>query len=494
MASKIVINEDLIDDLLEDLFDDEDVDEHEREAERKKIRARLEQEWKQVKVIPTDSKTNDGYTVIKQYPNGNKKEGKKTVNGKVIVIKWFPTGQSMELSVYVNGQLDGEHTTWHDNGQIDSKESYKNGELNGESKSWYDNRQIAKQESYKNGILNGERKTWYDNGQLQTKETYRDGKPEGESESWYEDGRPESYSVFENGIMVKGDEWDENGVQTPVEIHDGTITINMDDIDPDEKINKDFLIDPREKAFMDEYDNEYSEFAMTDDEKWKEVYQKNLDKIVQSHRQYLSPEKIKQIIADIVWNFTESKADSSLNYYTGLEGYRKMNELLRRGNIPLDPTKISKDAILREPNLEHVIKIDGIMRNNGSLKDIVLFRGLTNLPQLISEQGILVNKAYTSCSYWIREAYYFAKGKSEHGHCCIMKFTIPDEIKYCDLYRGHGGLNKGEKEVIIQRNTQFVNFVSLGKNQRGYHVYSCTLKLYAMPIVTEEDKLKQDAL
>jgi hypothetical protein len=128
------------------------------------------------------------------------------------------------------------------------------------------------------------------------------------------------------------------------------------------------------------------------------------------------------------------------------------------------------------------------MGNNGSLNGIVFYRGLRNLPVRIAEQGILVNKAYTSCSYDIEAALHFTKDK-----CCIMKFTIPNEVKYCDLLESRVGHTE-EREVLIQRNTQFINFEPSTELYKGYTVYSCILKLYAMPVVTLEDKRKQEAL
>lgn len=169
---------------------------------------------------------------------------------------------------------------------------------------------------------------------------------------------------------------------------------------------------------------------------------------------------------------------TSLLKYKGIS-YGEINKLLREGSIPTDKNKMSKD-MLNDPTVKDIINIDSVMHNDGSLKGKVLYRGIHGI--IIEEQGVLINKAYSSSSTNIDVALNFVEGQ-----CCIIAFEIPPEVKFFK-YEDIG--RPDEKEILIHRNTQFVELrhTNTYKNVR---IYSCILKLYAMPIITREDIEKQ---
>ncbi len=175
---------------------------------------------------------------------------------------------------------------------------------------------------------------------------------------------------------------------------------------------------------------------------------------------------------------------ASLLAYKGI-GYGAINELLREESIPIDRSKMTEE-MLRHPEIQHVINIDSMMGNNHSLRGTPFFRGVHGLDMFIKEQGTLINKAYSSCSTDIEEALKFTGDE-----CCIVTFLIPDEVKFYNYQTL--GINDTEREVLIQRNTQLDHF-RLSLAHKGRRVYSCVLKLYAVPIISDSDKKKQFVL
>jgi len=167
----------------------------------------------------------------------------------------------------------------------------------------------------------------------------------------------------------------------------------------------------------------------------------------------------------------------SVKYYKG-SGYRSINKLLREVTVP-SIDKISSIMRSSYPDIQHVINIDSFMYNNGSLKGKIIYRGIYNLEGLIKTQDVLVNTAYSSSSFSIDTAHNFIK-----AGCCIIAFTVPDEIKYID----YADIIKkdSEIEVLIQRNTQFVN-IKKHSTHKGRPIYTGILKLYASPIITDKD-------
>ena len=139
---------------------------------------------------------------------------------------------------------------------------------------------------------------------------------------------------------------------------------------------------------------------------------------------------------------------SALEYYQhGGENpfnYSSINTFLRSA---------TDEVIKNNPNHEivkMVNEIDSQMTFNETINDIIYYRGIsTDIKYTIdNNDGVIINKAYTSCSNSIDEAKKYMND-SNNG-CCILVFKIPLDIKTYIFE------NQKEGEVLIERNTQFV--------------------------------------
>lgn len=61
------------------------------------------------------------------------------------------------------------------------------------------------------GILHGPQRGWYMNGQLEYEYARKKGVIHGKYLRWYEDGKLLREGVFQNGKMIEGCNWDEEG-------------------------------------------------------------------------------------------------------------------------------------------------------------------------------------------------------------------------------------------------------------------------------------------
>ena len=159
----------------------------------------------------------------------------------------------------------------------------------------------------------------------------------------------------------------------------------------------------------------------------------------------------------------------SLLFYKAT-GYGEINDILRQGSIPTDTSKMSTDQ-LRDQTVMHIINIDQAITKGASKPQPtkLFYRGVHGLDYFIETQGILVNKAYSSCSSDINQSFKFSGDE-----CCIIVFTIPNDINYFE-YKSLG-INDYEQEILIQRNTQFVEFKPITSSYNGVQIYNCVLK------------------
>lgn len=92
-----------------------------------------------------------------------------------------------------------------------------------------------------------------------------------------------------------------------------------------------------------------------------------------------------------------------MDTYKG-EMYKEINQFLRNTNNE-DIFNSSNKLLVR-----YIQKIDSNMTNDGTLSNIVLYRGIDNdvIPNAINNSsGVLVNKSYSSCSYSLQVAKNF---------------------------------------------------------------------------------------
>ena len=114
--------------------------------------------------------------------------------------------------------------------------------------------------------------------------------------------------------------------------------------------------------------------------------------------------------------------------------------------------RIATDDYIRNNPNDEIVKmvneIDRYMIHNNT-ENTIYYRGIaTDINDINNNGGVIVNKAYTSCSNSIDEAKKYMDD-SEKG-CCVIVFKIPPDIKT------HIFENQQEGEVLIERNTQFV--------------------------------------
>lgn len=165
----------------------------------------------------------------------------------------------------------------------------------------------------------------------------------------------------------------------------------------------------------------------------------------------------------------------ALKYYKEL-GYGEINKFLREAS---DISKIIKENP-SDYTVRQILEIDSHMSNNGELRNTLLYKGMSGgfIPMSIeASSGVIINKSYVSSSLTLDSANEFV---SDDG-CCVICFTIPDNIKY---YKYGIEVNKKdrEQEILIERNTQFV----INVEESNYPVYYATLSKWVPPQTNDE--------
>ena len=162
--------------------------------------------------------------------------------------------------------------------------------------------------------------------------------------------------------------------------------------------------------------------------------------------------------------------NDSIKFYQGT-GYGEINDFLRQ---IMDERTIEDNHSF--PIVKHIKNIDKIMNNN-NLNNVIVYRGI-NIGLLLNLKNIgsnvLVNKGYTSSSLDIGKSKMFAYEN------CILRFVIPNKLKtYIYKYKKNVSENLNEKEILIQRNTQFVinNMDDIKPNK----IYDAVLSNYTPP-------------
>lgn len=162
--------------------------------------------------------------------------------------------------------------------------------------------------------------------------------------------------------------------------------------------------------------------------------------------------------------------NNSIKFYQGT-GYGEINDFLRQ---VMDERIIEDNT--SDPTVKHIKNIDRIMKNN-NLKNVIVYRGikmslLLNLKNMSS--NVLVNKGYTSSSLDIEKSKMFTDEN------CILRFIIPNNLKtHIYEYKKNISENLNEKEILIQRNTQFV--INDMEDIKENKIYDAVLSNYIPP-------------
>lgn len=130
---------------------------------------------------------------------------------------YFPNGDVQTVLEYKDGIPNGEIKSWYkkDVKQVDG--FVDNGKRTGTWKLYYESGKLKKQSTYQNDLENGEEIFWFENGNLQKKGNYVNGKLNGKYEWYFENGQKKQEGFFVEGKEDSTwNEWFENGKQKMV--------------------------------------------------------------------------------------------------------------------------------------------------------------------------------------------------------------------------------------------------------------------------------------
>jgi antitoxin component YwqK of YwqJK toxin-antitoxin module len=140
---------------------------------------------------------------------------------------------------YLNNELEGWQTLYHDNGKISESYTWRQGKrVDGEYLEYDENGALSGRTSYKDDVWHGPALTYYPNGQLKSSTIFVAGKAQGPSPRYFEngaietirnnlDGRPDGWLIdhylsgktkekafYESGTRRSYARWIEQGIQT----------------------------------------------------------------------------------------------------------------------------------------------------------------------------------------------------------------------------------------------------------------------------------------
>jgi antitoxin component YwqK of YwqJK toxin-antitoxin module len=166
--------------------------------------------------------------------NGNNKTKGEVKNGKFDgeFVFYHENGNIQESGKMINGGKTGVWKTFYDNGAIESEGEYSNNRSIGKWVYWYPsgkqnvpveiggysinattNEDIPKQKkaesNFVNGVQEGLATVWFENGQIFRQGNCVGGERDGIWKQWNEDGKLTKEGKYKNGVLQKGDDFDE---------------------------------------------------------------------------------------------------------------------------------------------------------------------------------------------------------------------------------------------------------------------------------------------
>ena len=166
---------------------------------------------------------------------------------------------------------------------------------------------------------------------------------------------------------------------------------------------------------------------------------------------------------------------SAIKRYQQTENYGTLGNFLRSHNIP-NKFNIEKLINLNNNYTSWTKELNSIL--SSQTKPIKVYRGIqTNF------QNELVNKSFTSSSTTIDAAARFTEN-------AIFEFYIPMHIKtYIFKYKKNRANSLIEKEILIERNTKFINITNTFRTYKSIPIYSAELIKYYKPKEKEHNKI-----
>lgn len=190
--------------------------------------------------------------------------------------------------------------------------------------------------------------------------------------------------------------------------------------------------------------------------------------------------------------------EKAYNFYKG-DGFKEVNDLLRRKDIDLPynfyPLIAFNCNDYNGSTLNCIYQLDNYIEKCGKFGDdeTFVYRGLTP-PQLVVVKRSIKNdmvirksgeiyfreslpdKAFISASKSIDVASGIVESHTigdKKYNCCILKFRIPEKIKFLDK-----DFDSEEQEILLQRGILFYNFKELGKDNNDIYVIECEIKSF----------------
>jgi hypothetical protein len=118
-----------------------------------------------------------------------------------------------EIGFFKNGLREGIHKEWFRNGNLKDEISYSNGLKDGEFRYWDTSGQLLKEGHYFKNNLDGFIKEWYHNGNIKLEVHYKNGEMHGLRTEWYKSGHKWSEQIMENGYVVSGKHFYNDGTE-----------------------------------------------------------------------------------------------------------------------------------------------------------------------------------------------------------------------------------------------------------------------------------------
>ncbi len=127
-----------------------------------------------------------------------------------LIEDFAPGKRKLEIEIAA-GKANGRSRGWYENGNREVDEIFVEGVSNGPRTRWHENGKVKSTTVIDQGKLGGDFTEWHDNGIKATEMTLRDdGKPDGEVTAWYPSGGLKSRLVFENGMEVSKQIFEDN--------------------------------------------------------------------------------------------------------------------------------------------------------------------------------------------------------------------------------------------------------------------------------------------
>lgn len=137
------------------------------------------------------------------------KASKKPLTGTY--YKYYDSGELESIVSFKNGRLHGPAEQYFPSGYLQVEEKYKDGKHVGDCKFYFESGRLHFNMPYKNGVKHGLQNVYHKNGNLERSFQLVDGKLNGAYKIFYKSGPIHKDMTFEQGKVVSGFIFSEDG-------------------------------------------------------------------------------------------------------------------------------------------------------------------------------------------------------------------------------------------------------------------------------------------